>query len=293
MKQSNLACRKTERTTTGERTLKNRELLSGIICKLSDNGIENAGFEANQLLSLAGIERMKIIAEPNGEADKTAEISVKRYLERRLSGEPLQYILGEWEFYGLPFKVGKGVLIPRQDTEVIAELAREYIEETGAESVLDLCAGSGCIGIALAKTCGVSAVLVENSQEAFGYLEQNIALNGVENQCRAVLGDCFCEYGRFDVIVSNPPYLTKSDMENLQREVTFEPKSALFGGNDGLDYYRKLLNIHAKNFNGLFAVEIGIGEEQAVMEIFKENGLYPSLEKDLNGIYRVVYANKS
>lgn len=273
--------------------MKNRELLSEIICKLSDNGIENAGFEANQLLSLAGIERMKIITNPDGEADKTVEISAKRYLERRLSGEPLQYILGEWEFYGLPFKVGKGVLIPRQDTEVIAELAREYIEATGAESVLDLCAGSGCIGIALAKTCGVSAVLVENSQEAFGYLEQNIALNDVKNQCKAVLGDCFCEYGRFDVIVSNPPYLTKSDMENLQREVTFEPKSALFGGNDGLDYYRKLLNIHAKNFNGLFAVEIGIGEEQAVMEIFRENGLYPSFEKDLNGIYRVVYAIKT
>lgn len=273
--------------------MKNRELLSEVICALSDSGVENAGFEANQLLSLAGIERMNIITDPNGDAAKTAEIAAKRYLERRLSGEPLQYILGEWEFYGLPFKVGKGVLIPRQDTEVIVELAREFIERTGAESVLDLCAGSGCIGIALAKTCGVSAVLVENSRVAFDYLEQNVELNGAEKQCRTVLGDCFCEYGEFDVIVSNPPYLTKSDMESLQREVTFEPKSALFGGNDGLDYYRKLLKLHAKNVNGLFAVEIGIGEEQAIMEIFRENGLEPSLEKDFNGIYRVVYAIKS
>lgn len=276
--------------------MENRELLREMICALSENGIENAGFEAKQLLEFSGIPRMKIISEPSGIVPEEAEKTAKNCLERRISGEPLQYILGEWEFYGLPFKVGKGVLIPRQDTEVLVDLAREFLNNAdNNEKVLDLCAGSGCIGISLAKTCGINAVLVENSPEAFAYLRQNIALNEVETQCKAVLGDCFDEYGEFGVIVSNPPYLTKSDMENLQREVKFEPETALFGGDDGLDYYRKLLKIHAKNVkkNGLFAVEIGINEENAVMEIFCENGFEPSCAKDLQGIYRVVYGIKS
>ena len=276
--------------------LENRELLREMICALSDNGMENAGFEANQLLELSGIPRMKVITDPSGAVSERAVDNARAYLERRLSGEPLQYILGEWEFYGLPFKVGKGVLIPRQDTELLVDIAKEFLSNfPEGESVLDLCAGSGCIGISLAKYCNAEAVLVEKSPEAFEYLRRNIALNGVEEKCGAVLGDCFDEYGEFSAIVSNPPYLTISDMKNLQREVRFEPELALYGGDDGLDYYRRMLKVHAKNLkkNGLFAVEIGIGEERAVMEIFRENGLEPSCEKDLNGIYRVVYAIKN
>ncbi|MCH5207454.1 MAG: peptide chain release factor N(5)-glutamine methyltransferase [Oscillospiraceae bacterium] len=279
--------------------MENRELLRELICALSDNGTENAGFEANQLLELSGIPRMKVITDPRGQVSEEAADNARAYLERRLSGEPLQYILGEWEFYGLPFKVGKGVLIPRQDTELLVDITKEFLNNfPGGESVLDLCAGSGCIGISLAKYCNAEAVLVEKSPEAFEYLRRNIALNGVEEKCRAVLGDCldeYSEYGEFSAIVSNPPYLTISDMKNLQREVRFEPEIALYGGDDGLDFYRRLLKVHAKNVkkNGLFAVEIGIGEEKPVMEIFRENGLEPSCEKDLNGIYRVVYAVKN
>ena len=267
-----------------------------MICALSDSGIENAGFEAKQLLELCGLSRMKIISEPKGIVPEQTEDDAKKYLERRLSGEPLQYILGEWEFYGLPFKVGKGVLIPRQDTETLVDIAKDFLGNIYENaSVLDLCAGSGCIGIALAKTCGANVVLVEKSEEAFAYLTENINLNNAESLCRATLGDCFDEYGEFDAIVSNPPYLTKSDMENLQREVSFEPEMALYGGEDGLCFYRKLLKVHAKNLRqgGLFAVEIGIGEEKAVMEIFRENGLEPSCEKDTQGIYRVVYSIKT
>lgn len=267
-----------------------------MICALSDSGVENAGFEAKQLLELCGLSRMKIISDPKDIVPKLTEADAKKYLERRISGEPLQYILGEWEFYGLPFKVGKGVLIPRRDTEILVDIAKDFLGNNfGNASVLDLCAGSGCIGIALAKTCGANAVLVEKSEEAFAYLTENIKLNNAESLCRAVLGDCFDEYGEFDVIVSNPPYLTRSDMENLQREVSFEPEMALYGGKDGLYFYRKLLKVHVENLRqgGLFAVEIGIGEEKAVMEIFRENGLEPSCEKDTQGIYRVVYSIKT
>ncbi len=275
--------------------LENRELLSRMICELSDYGIENAGFEARQLLMLSGIEQIKIISEPKASVPENIAQKAEEYLKRRISGEPLQYILGEWEFYGLPFKVGKGVLIPRQDTELIVDIAREFLSAMrGGADILDLCAGSGCIGISLAKVCNANVTLVENSPAAFEYLEQNIMKNSVSDKCRAVLGDCFEEYGKFDAILSNPPYLTKTDMESLQPEVTFEPETALYGGEDGLDYYRRLLNIHAKNVKnkGLFAVEIGIGEEKAVMEIFLENGLNPLCEKDTQGIYRVVYAIK-
>lgn len=276
--------------------LENRDLLREMICGLSDIGVENAGFEASQLIELAGISRMKIITEPDGTVPENIERSARQYLERRISGEPLQYILGEWEFYGLTFKVGEGVLIPRQDTELLVDLAKEFLEnQPEGARVLDLCAGSGCIGISLAKLCEAETVLVEKYPEAFSYLQKNIELNGVQARCKAVLGDCFEEYGEFDVIVSNPPYLTSRDMEELQREVVFEPKTALYGGADGLDYYRGLLKAHAKNVrkNGLFAVEIGMGEEKAVMEIFRENGLEPSCAKDLRGIYRVVYGIKT
>ena len=172
--------------------MENRELLRELICALSDNGTENAGFEANQLLELSGIPRMKVITDPSGQVSEEVADNARAYLERRLSGEPLQYILGEWEFYGLPFKVGKGVLIPRQDTELLVDITKEFLNNfPGGESVLDLCAGSGCIGISLAKYCDAEAVLVEKSPEAFEYLRRNIALNGVEEKCRAVLGDCF------------------------------------------------------------------------------------------------------
>lgn len=274
----------------------NRELLRKTLCSLADSGIENAGFEAKQLLELAGLPRMKIITDPTAVVSELVERKAEGYLERRLSGEPLQYILGEWEFYGLPFKVGRGVLIPRQDTEILVDIAREFLESSDSERrVLDLCAGSGCIGISLTKLCEAKVVLVENSPEAFKYLKSNIELNGVSEKCTAILGDCFDEYGEFSVIVSNPPYLTINDMQNLQREVRFEPELALYGGDDGLDFYRGLLKTHAKNLKlgGLFAVEIGIGEEINVCEIFREYGLQPSCEKDLRGIYRVVYAIKN
>ncbi|MDE6726772.1 MAG: peptide chain release factor N(5)-glutamine methyltransferase, partial [Oscillospiraceae bacterium] len=207
------------------------------------------------------------------------------------------YILGEWEFYRLPFKVGEGVLIPRQDTETLVDTAARFLRERDAwaRKTLDLCAGSGCIGIALAKTAAAEVTCVEKSRRAFGYLEENAALNHVS--VRAVLGDALDENtvtGEYDLIVSNPPYLTESDMRSLQKEVSFEPEAALFGGTDGLDFYRGIIPIYARKLvsGGMIAVEIGMGQESAVSGIFRENGLDPRLEKDMRGIYRVVYGIK-
>lgn len=279
-----------------------RDILRETVCALADNGIENARFEAEQLLQKAGIPRIRLLTEPSAEVSERTADEIRKMTERRLSGYPLQYILGEWEFFGLTFPVGEGVLIPRQDTEVLAELARDFLlERSPAErNVLDLCAGSGCIGVTLAKLCGAKVRCVELSEDAFGYLERGIALNGAERLVTAVRGDVtdgeFAETlgGEYDVIVSNPPYLTETDMLNLQTEVMFEPKTALYGGRDGLDFYRKMLSIWTKRLKrgGMFAVEIGINQERGVMEIFAENGLDAECVKDTRGIYRAVYGIK-
>lgn len=276
-----------------------RDLLRETLCALADNGVENAGFEARQILEKAGISPMKILAEPREKIPPEVCEIVREMTKKRASGYPLQYILGEWEFYGLPFEVGEGVLIPRQDTETLVEIAADFLKTLpeNERKTLDLCAGSGCIGITLAKLFGADVTLVEKSREAFAYLEKNIALNDVKAQCNAVLGDCFDEEkicGEYNLILSNPPYLTEKDMENLQKEVSFEPKTALYGGEDGLDFYRALLRKYPKMLkeNGLFAVEIGLGEEKAVAELFRENGLEPRFAEDLRGIVRVVYGVK-
>ena len=262
---------------------------------LESGGVEFARFEAEQLLQSGGIGKTQLITEPNADVSENISTEISEKIKRRLSGEPLQYIIGEWEFYGLPFKVGEGVLIPRQDTETLVEVARRFLEKRSSRKTLDLCAGSGCIGISLAKTANADVACVEKSPNAFVYLNENIKLNNVS--VKAVLGDVLDEKtvdGEFDLIVSNPPYLTESDMNELQKEVRSEPKMALYGGVDGLDFYRRIVADYVKKLKigGMIAVEIGLGQENSVSDIFRENGLQPRLEKDLCGVYRVVYSIK-
>ncbi len=274
-------------------------MLSDTICSLADSGIENAGFEARQILEFAGLDKMRMLTEPAAIIPDELGEQVGRLVGRRVSGYPLQYLLGEWEFYGLPFKVGEGVLIPRQDTETLVQVALDLLNTIpeNERAVLDLCAGSGCIGITLAKLANARVTLAEKSDRAFSFLRENIALNGVEDRCRAVLCDVLDEgadFGKFSVIVSNPPYVTRAEMERLQREVRYEPEMALFGGEDGLDFYKKLLPLYTKSLRdgGLFAVEIGDRQEREVMRIFSENGFTPESAKDAGGYCRVVYAVK-
>lgn len=274
-----------------------REVYLLVRRELESGGVENSEFEARQLLRGAGIDGLSVIAEPNASVSEGVVKELDAMTARRVSGEPLQYILGEWEFYGLPFKVGEGVLIPRQDTETLVDVCGEFLKERAgnARKALDLCAGSGCIGIALAKTALADVTAIEKSPKAFGYLKENVALNGAS--VRAVLGDvleeCAVE-GEFDLIVSNPPYLNDEDMSSLQKEVQREPRVALYGGADGLELYRGILRIYPKRLKsgGMLAVEIGMGQESAVCGIFRENGLQPRVRKDLCGVDRVVYAIK-
>lgn len=273
------------------------ELYNRTKSELEGGGVEDFGFEAKQLLRDAGIDKLTLVTEPEREVSEEISAEINAKLKRRLSGEPLQYILGEWEFYGLPFYVGEGVLIPRADTETLVETALGFLKDRDARSrkTLDLCAGSGCIGIALAKTANAEVTCVEKSPAAFGYLERNAARNNASIE--AVLGDVLetpTVGGEYDLIVSNPPYLTAEDMSRLQKEVRFEPESALFGGTDGLDFYRAMIPMYSERLKsgGMIAVEIGIGQENAVFGIFRENGLTPRTERDLGGICRVIYSIK-
>ena len=266
--------------------------------RLTQSGNDNVRFEAEQLLQKAtGADKLKLLTEPMYEVSDVQAADFEALLERRISGEPLQYILGEWEFYGLPFKVGEGVLIPRQDTETLVELVLE--QKPQGKLCADLCAGSGCIGITLAKEGGCKVHSYELSDKAFGYLGDNISLNAAEDIVTAIKADVLSEQTlsdapMYDIIVSNPPYLTAQDMRELDREVTHEPEMALFGGEDGLDFYRRMMAMWVKKLKqgGFFAVEIGMGQEEDVMRIFRDNGLTADCIKDQCGIYRVVFGTK-
>lgn len=276
-----------------------RALKKSWAAKFAESGIENADFELNELLAMAlnsdcRSSEFSDLSDKQTE-QKSAE-SFEKLCNRRLSGEPLQYILGEWEFYGLPFKVGKGVLIPRQDTETLVDAALKMLSDKENLTVVDLCSGSGCIGIALEKNLNCKQVLcIERSEDAAKYLRQNITLN--ISKAQLLQGDIFDDKivesaPMADLIVCNPPYVTAEEMENLQREVTFEPKEALLGGEDGLDYYRDIARVWKSklNENGMLLFEIGQGQEDEVMKIMIQLGFKNVRTRpDLAGINRCVY----
>lgn len=220
--------------------------------------------------------------------------------KRRKTGEPLQYILGNWEFYGRKYFVGEGVLIPRPETELLCDIAIGHLKNTGGTAV-DLCSGSGCIAVTVALEANVKAVGIEISDKAYGYFLKNIEQNKAERSVTAINGDIFdkCILGRFEddslyAVLSNPPYISSADMKALQKEVTFEPELALFGGEDGLDFYRRLIPMWAGKLRsgGLFAVEIGEEQGQAVSRIFEGAGFNPEIVRDYSGHDRIVRSIK-
>ena len=214
-------------------------------------------------------------------------------LYMRKMGEPLQYIFGEWEFYGLKFKVGEGVLIPRADTEILCEKAIEYIKDKPLR-VIDLCSGSGCIAAAVAKNCNNAFVFaLEKDSKAYSYLLDNIKTLNLN--VTPILSDVL-EYKtteKYDVILSNPPYIKTEVIGTLQKEVLKEPRMALDGGEDGLFFYREISK-KAKDLlceNGKIFFEIGFDQAKAVTEILKENSFENiKIINDYNGLNRVVEA---
>lgn len=278
--------------------MKIRELYNLAKTKLKLNDISNFEFEAKQLLLFSLGKKNFFDVDLEIECEKENEKTFLSALKKRLEHYPLQYIIGEWEFYGLPFVLGEGVLIPRQDTELICDVILNEISPNQKLKILDLCSGSGCIAITLEKNLKADVVAVELSQQCIEYLEKNKKLNNsnVEIIKADVLNPSFLdELNQFDIIVSNPPYLTQTDMQNLQQEVRFEPDTALFGGIDGLTFYKQISKLYKQYLkpNGLLCFEIGKDQEKDIFEILSQNGYSEiSFFKDLNNIIRVITARK-
>ncbi len=263
---------------------------------LEQAGVSSAGLEARLLVaSAAGKTADELLRDIRMYPSAERLEAVAEHLRRRLSGEPLAYIIGEWSFMGHIFEVTRDTLIPRSDTELLCETALEALPEKG--NLLDLCCGGGCIGLsALAERKDVNAVLVELSQPALAVAKRNAMHLGVTGRAFFICGDATeppaDALGQFDVIVSNPPYIPVGDIPGLDRSVKdYEPHIALDGGEDGLDFYRAFArNLkRALKPGGLLTVEVGAGEAREVAEIFRRNGwLRPEILCDLSGIERVV-----
>lgn len=219
--------------------------------------------------------------------------------KRRAAGVPLQYLLGSWEFYGLTFAVGPGVLIPRADTETLVDAALKLMPDAQGRAV-DLCSGTGCVAAAIAVHAPkLKLIAVENSKQALAYLSRNLAKHAPDAAVVAmdVLGKRSSErIGLVDMIVCNPPYLTQEDMMNLQREVRHEPPEALYGGEDGLIYYKTipLLWRDCLRPGGTLLFEVGKGQHEQVARFLKASG-YCELQmfSDAAGIIRVVGGRKA
>ncbi len=257
----------------------------------------DADFEAQVILEEALGRDWRLRGIKGGlTVSEDEEKKISEMLSRRLSGEPLQYIVGEWEFYGLSFKVGEGVLIPRQDTETLVDEALKLIKDIKNPRAADLCSGSGCVAAAIKHSRPDAEVFgIELYPEAFAVLSENAARYGV----KAVFGDVLSpetaeKFSGLDLIAANPPYLTASDMEGLSREVKHEPKTALFGGRDGLEFYRIIPGVWKNSLKpgGAIAFEIGLGQGERVAEILRAEGFKTSFSEDLTRRTRVVIGIK-
>lgn len=262
---------------------------------------QTAGLMARNLVAYySGKTQEEVLRDRELYAGEQACADVESATARLLAGEPLPYVLGEWEFYGLPLHVDRNVLIPRDDTCAVVGLAiNQAIFLPSDPRVLDLCTGSGCIGLAVASRIKDARVtLADISKDALAVAKKNITRNKLTSRVSCVqadaLGPAPAFLGKFDMIVSNPPYITGPDMAELPLSVkNYEPHLALFGGRDGLDFYRSIAEHYRKALKsgGFLALEFGMGQGDDVCAILKEFG-YTILErtKDFNDRERAVLA---
>ncbi len=238
----------------------------------------------------------------NGDEDAPAEVCavMERYLTRILSGEPLAYVLGQWDFYGMELTVNSDVLIPRDDTCAVTELAIEAaLFLKNSPRILDLCTGSGCIGLAVAKKVTDARVtLADISDEALAVAKKNVSANKLSGRVSCIKADALKMpskfLGKFEMIISNPPYITFEQMKQLPDSVkNYEPELALYGGKDGLDFYRAILKNYAAALQpgGYICFEFGIGQGDDICKIAESAG-YKIIKRvnDYNGIERALIA---
>ena len=275
--------------TVGEAYRKTKDILT-------EAGFETPAFEALCLTEkVFGFNRLALITKGEETVASEEKLAVLAELtEKRLNHEPLQYLLGKWSFMGIDLLVGEGVLVPRDDTEVVTSLCIDYLSCKESPNVIDLCAGSGAISLALEKYANCKVTAVELSDKAFSYLTQNIKLNN--SAVNALNGDIFeCHKdiadNSLDLIVSNPPYIKTADIASLQKEVQHEPAMALDGGESGLDFYRRIVPLWKSKLKagGALAFELGEGQYDEVSRILADNGFGGITESiDFGGVQRAI-----
>ncbi len=262
---------------------------------------ENPYFEAKELIKyVCCLNETEFLLSRDDEISIEREVKLYQLAEQRVSGIPLQYILGEWDFMGHTFLVGEGVLIPRPETEILCQYVIDYLKNVSKPCVIDLCSGSGCIAISVKISVEKAEVYsVEKSEDAYRYLELNTKNLCKDSPVKLIRGDIF-KIDDFenlplaDVIVSNPPYINSDDIELLQKEVRYEPVMALDGGVDGLDFYRYIITAwkHFLKPDGIFAFECGEEQAYKIANILKENGFDSFICKDYNDIERFVIGRR-
>lgn len=267
---------------------------------LKEAGIEAHSLEARLLIChAAGKTQAELLRDMPLYSSNQVEHALEGYLSRRLRGEPVAYISGIWEFYGVPLEITPDVLIPRADTEVLVDKALELTRQrNAAPRVLDLCCGSGCIGLAIAHTLPESrVVMLDLSRKALEVTRRNIRANGLSARAVCIEGDALIppadNLGSFDLILSNPPYIASREIKTLDISVRdFEPHSALDGGEDGLMFYRFIAKEwkRALRIGGWLIFEVGETQAAEVQKIMRLEGFKNvDCAKDSAGIDRVVF----
>ncbi|MBR1658789.1 MAG: peptide chain release factor N(5)-glutamine methyltransferase [Oscillospiraceae bacterium] len=266
--------------------------------RLRDAGVEAHNLEARLIVAAAaGKNQAELLRDLQLYSSAEIEAKAASLAERRLGGEPAAYVTGRWGFYGLDLKITPDVLIPRSDTETLVAEAAARLNGRNDARILDLCTGSGCVGCALARALPHSrGVLLDDSDRALAVARENVWELGLADRWECVRGDVreqpSAGLGSFDLIVSNPPYVPSGELETLDRSVRdFEPRRALDGGADGLDFYRVILEHWTKVLrqSGWLLFEVGEDQAQAVEKLMRRAGLRSiSAAKDSRGVDRVV-----
>ena len=275
------------------------EALLYAAAKLESSDIENARFDARCIIEHIADVSLTELMLGGKELSHNEFDALKFALDRRISGVPLQYIIGEWEFMGHTFKVGEGVLIPRPETELLVELALDKLKGIREPVVYDLCSGSGCIGLSIAAERPDARVyLFEKYTEAFEFLQDNCRIMGCSG-AHGIMYDIFrgadgLAFPEPDIIVSNPPYIRSDEMSALQTEVLHEPGTALDGGEDGLDFYRVIAQkwVPFIKKHGSLIVECDPEQTVLLVRIFMPQSLSVRIYSDTFGLPRAVCADK-
>ena len=265
---------------------------------LKAGGISTYAFDAACLfMHFCGISRAELVLNEKTVSEKQREQYINA-CKIRAAGHPLQYILGHWEFYGIEFYVDKNVLIPRADTETLVD---HILEDKRSDlRVLDMCCGSGCIGLTLKKhRPDWQVTLCDISDGALSVTRKNAKALGLSVTVKKADltkgGRHYFKNGSFDIIVSNPPYICAADMEKLSAEVKHEPYIALYGGRDGTDFYRALIDGWQQTLaeNGEMVLEAGYDTAKDIQALFTESGMSNiRTRRDINGITRLVSADR-